>query len=738
MNADIDEFSLYGRALSQSEIFGIYQQGSFGKCSPPRCAQASSGLISWWQGEGNALDSKSQNHGTLRGATTFTNGRVGRAFSFDGVNSSIDTRPTLNSDFSFPGDFTTEAWVKFTTPGTPTYSPMIFATGETNALVQMRISTTSSLEFVIRDSAGHTNDNIGTTALNDGQWHHVAGTRQGATTSIYVDGVLENLQTVGTVGAINSPCQFIYIGGFQSGQICDGTATESLFNGAIDEVAVYNRALSPTEIQSHVSAGQSGMCRPAAVNAPSGLAAWYPFGSDRDFTGNNPNPGTRNGNARFGVGRVDSALSLDGTANTYFSVADNAAQKPASGITIESWVNVTSANTQTIISKPFNNSNLNSYVMFIEGGQYQCGYGTTGGFVRNASGVAPRASEWTHLACTIDPANPSGGLKFYINGALVRAVDATLPLTYEANAAPLLIGAEFEGSPTPSFLTLGKIDEVSLYNRALTGNEVASIYNAGAAGKIKSVATPMNPGQSLTSFVGRSLLPLRGLGTKLMSAVPSRFTPGAPAAPTTVTLSDATVTFAQVTTPGVTTEAGVDLGLLPPLPAGATFTGLAYDISTTAAYQNGNSNDVQVCFDLSSLAGSFTAANLAIYHLESNSWVNRTAPGGTLASMCTNALTSLSPFAIATPASTTAASVSVSGRILTADGAGLRNATVMMTDANGKMRKAVSGSFGYYIFNDVPAGGSYTFVVSARKFTFSPRIVTLRDQMTEFDFRALY
>jgi hypothetical protein len=82
----------------------------------------------------------------------------------------------------------------------------------------------------------------------------------------------------------------------------------------------------------------------------------------------------------------------------------------------------------------------------------------------------------------------------------------------------------------------------------------------------------------------------------------------------------------------------------------------------------------------------------------------------------------------------TAAGVEVSGRVMTPDGRGLRNATVTMTDAAGITRTAVTSSFGYYRFEGVPVGDSFVMSVNSRNFRFVPRVVTVTDTLTDVDF----
>jgi hypothetical protein len=85
----------------------------------------------------------------------------------------------------------------------------------------------------------------------------------------------------------------------------------------------------------------------------------------------------------------------------------------------------------------------------------------------------------------------------------------------------------------------------------------------------------------------------------------------------------------------------------------------------------------------------------------------------------------------------TAAGVEVSGRVMTPDGRGLRNATVTMTDGQGVTRSAVTSSFGYYRFEGVPVGDSFVMTVNSRLFRFKPRIVNVVDNLSDVDFVGL-
>jgi len=84
----------------------------------------------------------------------------------------------------------------------------------------------------------------------------------------------------------------------------------------------------------------------------------------------------------------------------------------------------------------------------------------------------------------------------------------------------------------------------------------------------------------------------------------------------------------------------------------------------------------------------------------------------------------------------TAAGVSVSGRLLTAEGRGVRGAVVVITDQNGVSRTTLPSSLGIYRFDDVESGQTYVITVRSRRFTFTPKVVPVSDNLFDVDFIA--
>ena len=86
----------------------------------------------------------------------------------------------------------------------------------------------------------------------------------------------------------------------------------------------------------------------------------------------------------------------------------------------------------------------------------------------------------------------------------------------------------------------------------------------------------------------------------------------------------------------------------------------------------------------------------------------------------------------------TAASVVAGGRILTADGRGIRNVRITITFPNGLTQTTVSSTFGYYRFTEIPAGETYIFSVLAKRHAFSSptQVRSLTDDASDINFIA--
>ncbi|MBS1797615.1 MAG: carboxypeptidase regulatory-like domain-containing protein [Acidobacteria bacterium] len=87
-----------------------------------------------------------------------------------------------------------------------------------------------------------------------------------------------------------------------------------------------------------------------------------------------------------------------------------------------------------------------------------------------------------------------------------------------------------------------------------------------------------------------------------------------------------------------------------------------------------------------------------------------------------------------TPYIPTAAPVSVGGRVLTSDGRGLRNAQVLLVEADGTVHRAMTSSFGYYHFEGISSGQNVTLSVVSKRYSYNPMVIALDDSLGDLDF----
>ena len=84
-----------------------------------------------------------------------------------------------------------------------------------------------------------------------------------------------------------------------------------------------------------------------------------------------------------------------------------------------------------------------------------------------------------------------------------------------------------------------------------------------------------------------------------------------------------------------------------------------------------------------------------------------------------------------------AANAMVSGRVMTTNGQGIRNAKVSLIGADGEIRYAVTSAFGYYSFTDIPVGETFVLNVNSKGYRFNSRLITVLDEITDVDLIAL-
>jgi hypothetical protein len=232
----------------------------------PTAVAVPTGIVSWWTANNTANDVYGLNNATLTGVT-YVAGEVGQAFSFNGSTSRAEVADS--SSLAFTASFTIEGWIKVSAlPSSGNHAEIMFrgADGSTSPYF-FSVESDGDLSFAVMPAIDN-GSNL-QTPISTGQWTHVAATLDDATglMSLYVNGVLAaqtttDVRPFATLPSSGSP-------GIGIGN-ANGTSTNDPFNGQIDELSVYNRALTSGEILGIYKAGSSGkVSSPIAVSNPS-------------------------------------------------------------------------------------------------------------------------------------------------------------------------------------------------------------------------------------------------------------------------------------------------------------------------------------------------------------------------------------------------------------------------------------------------------------------------------------
>jgi parallel beta-helix repeat protein len=193
------------------------------------------GPAAWWkfdEGTGTiAYDSVDSNNGTIYGGATWTTGRIGGALSFNGSSNYVD----CGNGPSNYDNITVSAWMQTSTSGvlvSNRYNSGGYGTWYTLSSTTIELGGNSS-------GSGAVLLTFNTSTLNS-LWHHIVYTKDGTNHAIYVDGSLDQSFTSNADISWNVP---LYIG-----KRWNKTNSVGWFNGIIDDVRLYNRALTAEEV----------------------------------------------------------------------------------------------------------------------------------------------------------------------------------------------------------------------------------------------------------------------------------------------------------------------------------------------------------------------------------------------------------------------------------------------------------------------------------------------------------
>ncbi len=441
--ATYDEVKVFGYARTAAQIQVDYNLGTSSQAGKSSNNFLNNGLAGYWKMDetsGNPVDS-SGNGITLtnNNTTTFTGGKFGNAASFNGSNQYFNAGSTIANVN------TVSFWVN-------------------------PVSTTDN--FMNLNSTVYVKSSGGTVSLN------------GATGTIYVNSTASTTVAANTWSLVTVTIP----AGISASQIEVGRANSTYAgNGTrIDEVRVYNRALSPNEIAQ-------------LYNWSPGPIGYWKFNENTGTVANDSsgygNTGTWYGTLvnQWTIGKYGSAGIFNGTDN-YVKTATNVTTA-INNLTVEAWINP-SVLPQSALPFYVGDSATNGYGFYISASG-----GGSGNVIRIINGgisgditsstATLTANKWTHIALTVT----SGNLwSLYVNGIL----NSTGTGTARTPSLTTAIGA----SANPATFFNGKIDDVKIYNYVRTpaqilddmrgdGSSVPTLSTVGGGTAVGQPATPL-------------------------------------------------------------------------------------------------------------------------------------------------------------------------------------------------------------------------------------------------------
>ncbi|PZX16163.1 GLUG motif-containing protein [Breznakibacter xylanolyticus] len=404
----------------------------------------------------------------------------GNALHFDGSNDYVDL-PDFTTTHDFSQGFTFTAWVKWDAfTGNARVFEIGNGSGNVNNSIILRTDASSGT-LIFQCASGTTNSEIKTDAavVTADTWHHVAATISSTgDATIYIDGAAVKS------GSISIPQNVTRANNWLGKS---AWSVDNYFKGTMDEVSIWHKALTPTEIETIKQASPTGN--------EDKIIAYYNFNQTTGTTLTDATTNAKHGTLKdFAVTGATSnwvvgytpptppaannALHFDGTSDYVQCPAVN----PAT-FTMEAWVYPTQLNRdQAVIStlSVANASGMELHVASDNKPLVTIRNGSNWLDVKATSTVA--INTWTHLAATYN----GGTVKLYINGAEAATAAAT---SYAPGTSNLFIGRRPDNEEKRF---AGRIDEVRIWNVVRTQTEIAAAKDNPLTGTESSLLAYYN------------------------------------------------------------------------------------------------------------------------------------------------------------------------------------------------------------------------------------------------------
>lgn len=400
-----------------------------------------------------ADSSGSGHHGTLiNGPAWTTAGTIGGALAFDGIDDHM--RVASPSALLQPTSaFAISVWVKYTVTDT-SGSSEVATMGNSYGL---RVRSTGEVSAYFASGPGAWNFATTTGAgLNDGTWHHVVGQYTGTALQVYVDGVFNRQQS------FSGPIAYGLGTSFYLGQ--HNNSADYNFNGAIDQVRVYGRALTAGEVSALTAESPAFSFSHWTLDEGSGTTA-----ADSSGRGNH---GTLvNGPVWTTAGVFDDALSFDGIDDHVTVASPSPSMQPTNAFAISAWMKYTATDSSGSSEVA---TMANSYGLRVRStGEVSAYFASAPGAWNFATtaGAGLNDGTWHHVVGQYT----GSALQVYVDGVFNHQESFSGPIAYGLGTSFYL--GQHNNSTNYNFN--GTLDEIRVYGRALSANEIATLADRG-------------------------------------------------------------------------------------------------------------------------------------------------------------------------------------------------------------------------------------------------------------------
>lgn len=302
--------------------------------------------------------------------------------------------------------------------------------------------------------SNYTSDLAGTTTIIQDKWYHGVVTYDGTTRKIYINGVFDNASDTPASAAISN--QPLTIGVYPGGT--------SSFNGELNELCFFDYALSASQVTTLYGNSTNGVGNPMAL--PSSPIAYYPLGTS-----------AWNGQYLAENNAIGDYVFDFESGNTNFIKAFNVPVTTFTECTISAWVKFESVTGATQYIVGIGTGGAGKFMSITKNNNSGTWYSYNGAS-SNQTATSPVAGVWYHAVVT----QTGTTRRIYIDGV----EDANSPFTVAALAIPYnnltLGGYNNTSNANPSVLYRldGLLSNVQVFNTALSGLEVTTLYNYGS------------------------------------------------------------------------------------------------------------------------------------------------------------------------------------------------------------------------------------------------------------------